>query len=51
MELFAGQLTKQDARPPLTVPTYTLDKAFISYQGEHPPPIVLCQHTTHGSHF
>ena len=38
-----GNQTKNDARPPLAVLNYTLDKACLSYQGEHCSPIDLCQ--------
>ena len=41
-----GNQTKNDARPPLAVLNYTLDKACLSYQGEHCSPIDLCQHAT-----
>ena len=49
MELYAGQSNKNGARPPLAVLNYTLDKACLSYRGEHCSPIDLCQHATHGS--
>ena len=39
-----GNQTKNDVRPPLAVLNYTLDKACLSYQGEHCSPIDLCQH-------
>ena len=46
-----GNQTKNDVRPSLAVLNYTLDKACLSYQGEHCSPIDLCQQATHGSHF
>ena len=46
-----GNQTKNDAHLPLAVMTYILDKACLSYRGEHCPPTVLCQHVTRGSHF
>ena len=38
-----GNQTKNDVRPPLAVLNYTLDKACLSYQGEHCSPIDLTQ--------
>ena len=38
-----GLQTKNDARPPLAVLNYIVDKACLSYQGEHCSPIDLCQ--------
>ncbi len=38
-----GNQTKNDARPPLAVLNYILDKACLSYQGEHCSPTDLCQ--------
>ncbi len=37
-----GNQTKIDVRPPLAVLNYTLDKACLSYQGEHCSVEICC---------